>query len=230
MINKEITEVSLTFPKIDISNLEELQKILSKMKQEFEEDENLHALSAPLIDEYYRIITLKFTDGFRTMINPVYTQREGQIISREKFLDETQEYLIPRFKEVTVMFTRTNGEIEEVTLKDAASCLFQQMYDTLDCVKLCDYGLAIDNDFDELSDEKKNEVYASYLESIAKYLKELKSDIYSDDTLRAQQNAIDFSMSVARGDTKLVEFKPNRATRRANKRNRNRTAKMFGDL
>ena len=227
MLLEKIEDISLSFPSFSKETIDELNETLRLMKRELDNNKDLHGISAPMVDKYYRIIALQSDNEARSFINPVFSKRDKLILSREKFLDKGQEYLVPRFNEISFIYTKTNGTTEEAILKGSAACLFQQMYDTLDGVMLEDYGLPIDEDFDELDEEDKNTICNQYLENLKIWNDTLKEEIYNDEYLSGQQRAIDFASSVARGETKLAEPQPNRASRRANKKNAKRMAKAI---
>lgn len=201
---------------LEVKNIDDKTKeTCDKLKEELENNEKLVCLSAPQINVKERIIALKFEDGIKFLINPLTLNTKDLTVSRETCIScGDQEYLIPRFKSVEFMYTKPNGQYDHLEFKDVAAFLYQQMNDMLDGLLLSDYGLPIDNDFDELTKEEQETIVKEYLKSFSEARDYIQSEINLDPKLRERQKTIEFITSVAKGETKLQTHKPNRETRR----------------
>lgn len=205
-----------------------LVPILEQIDKKLKENEELLCLSAPQLGYNIRVFALKFADEIRYFVNPLYVKRKNLIVNVESCstLGE-QKYLIPRFKNIEFIYTKTNGMVEQLIFNDLAAFQFQQMYDFLEGLTLEDYGVPIDDDFFELSKEEQDEIVSNYLKSCESLLQNLQEDINSDPTLREMQHTVDFMTSVAVGETKLSEKKMNREQRRLAQKQARRKAKQF---
>lgn len=206
---------------IEITELKDqadlVSSILSELKSELEADDNLFALSAPQIGKNLRVFALKFTDEIKFILNPLIVKRDKLVISREKNIScGEQEYLIPRFDKVEFIYMQPSGVPEQLEFNGCAAYLFQQMNDLLEGLQLSDYGLPIDDDFDELTEDEKSEIISQYMKSFDSLLGNLREDIENDADLREQQHTIDFLTGVATGEIKIATKQPNRQQRRTN--------------
>ena len=162
---------------------------------------------------------MKFKDEIKFILNPLIVKREKLLVSREKNIScGDQEYLIPRFDKIEFIYMQPTGVPEQLEFNGYAAYLFQQMNDLLEGLQLSDYGLPIDSDFDELTEDEKSEIISKYMESFEELLGNLQKDIDEDPELREQQHTIDFLTGVATGKVKIATKQPNRATRRANQK------------
>lgn len=202
-------------------NAEKLVEILQTLDNDLTNTKDLFALSAQQIGHNIRLFALKFSEGNAFFINPLIKHKENPTISREKCITcGEQEYLIPRYKNIEVIYTRTSGYVEQIALSGGAAYSFQQMFDLLDGIQLSDYGLPIDDDFDKASDDEKREVIEEYLKALHKFNGDLNNEIENDDEMRDIKHTIEFYTGVATGEIELkkpeeqVPHKPNRSERR----------------
>ena len=72
---------------------------------------------------------------------------------------------------------------------------------------LSDIGLEIDADFDNASEDERNEVIDFYLESLDLKRKELDKEIESNEDLKQLQDGIRFMESVYKGETQIEKYK-----------------------
>lgn len=229
MILTELKDLSRS---VEITELkeqaEEISSLLEELKTELESHDDLFALSAPQIGKNVRLFALKFADEIKFILNPLIVKREKLLVSREKNIScGDQEYLIPRFDKIEFIYMQPNGMPEQLEFNGYAAYLFQQMNDLLEGLQLSDYGLPIDADFDELTDDEKSEIISQYMNSFDGLLDNLRKDIDEDDELREQQHTIDFLTSVATGQTQIAQRKPNREQRRANAKLAKKLAKQL---
>lgn len=196
-------------------NRQELDQVVLDLKDTILQH-NLACLAAPQIGYNRRVFCLNFSGDIRAFINPMIVKVEGLRLSRERCESLEGEYIIPRHQEVIMTFQTPVGKMETNKFTDEAAALVEQCQDLLDGVLLCDYGLKIDEAFDQASEEEREEVLTAYLQALENTLTNLNHEIEQDETLRKTRDAIDFMESVAKGETHLEEkpVKLNRATRR----------------
>ena len=212
-------EIELQGRAVEIFDLKEeaekVSSILTELKDELENNKDLLALAAPQLGHNVRIMALKFEDKIEFILNPLIVHRSDLKINREKNIQcGDTEYLIPRFEKVEVIYMLSSGFPKQIEFTGLAAQLFQQMNDILEGLQLSDYGLPIDADFDELSEEDKESIVKTYLDSLQDLQVKLEEDVNNDDRLREQQNTINFLTSIALGKTKTATKQPNRETRR----------------
>jgi len=182
----------------------EMREIISEIKNTIRKKE-LFALSAPAIGYDRRIFCMNFSDlEIKTFINPVIMSSEGLTISRETCTSiPGKTFLLPRNKEITVMYQDPMGRAQSRKLTGAAACVFQHEIQHLDGMIISDIGLEIDERFDEASKEEQDELIKAYLESLDLVAKELSEDIQNDPELKQLSDGIDFLTGVQTGEVEL---------------------------
>lgn len=200
------------------SNRDTVNQIVGELKDTIFENHLTH-LAAPQIGYDKRIFCLNFSGDIRTFINPMIIKIGDTILSREHCSSLPNDYIIPRHKDIVVAYQTPTGKSESNRFEEPVSCLFEQCQDLLDGVLLCDYGLEITEEFDNATDEEREEVIEYYLHSLNELYERLNEEIESDEMLKKTKDAIDFMDSVVRGETKLTPekekpMKLNRETRR----------------
>jgi len=182
----------------------EMREIISEIKNTIRKKE-LFALSAPAIGYGRRIFCMNFSDlEIKTFINPVIMSSEGLTISRETCTSiPGKTFLLPRNKEITVMYQDPMGRAQSRKLTGAAACVFQHEIQHLDGMIISDIGLEIDERFDEASKEEQDELIKAYLESLDLVAKELSEDIQNDPELKQLSDGIDFLTGVQTGEVEL---------------------------
>jgi len=202
--NNEI-QLSERSMEIDTKNQAiEMREIISAVKNTIRKN-NLSYLSAPSIGYQRRIFAINFNDlEIKTFINPIIATAKGLHLSKEiSNAIPNKTYIRPRNTEITVMYQRPTGQPESRKLVGLAADVFQQCMDDIDGILLSDIGLEIDEDWDTLSDEDKQEIINAYLDSLDLKEKELRKEIESDKDLKQISDAIDFMSSVYKGETKI---------------------------
>ena len=101
------------------------------------------------------------------------------------------------------MYQRANGAIESRQLIGLAAMVFQHEMQHLDGILLSDLGLELDEHWDELTEEEKNEIISMYLDSLDMTQKALDKEIVETPELKETSDAIKFMTSVLTGETKL---------------------------
>ena len=167
-------------------------------------DKNLVALTAPQIGVKKRIGCINFNGDIRTFCNPVLTDVKGLQLNREKcpsIPDKT--YLRFRHSEVTFWYQDPLGKANSIKLNGLAAMAMQYVVDMLDGLLISDVGLELDENWDKLTEEEKNQVVSMYIESLDLKEKQVKKEVEEDPDTKKISDAIDFMKSVQSGETVL---------------------------
>ena len=202
--NNEI-ELSERAVEIDLrTQNKEAREIISEIKKTMRE-KGLTSLSAPAIGYSRRIFCIDFKDKeIKTFINPIIVNAKGIQLSREKCTSiPGKEYIRPRNSEIDVMFQNPLSKPISRKLIGLAAIVFQHEMDHIDGLLLSDVGLEIDEDFDNASEEERQEVVEAYLDSLDLMHKEINKEIEEDKELKQIDDARKFMTSVYKGETKL---------------------------
>ena len=202
--NNEI-ELSERAVEIDLrTQNKEAREIISEIKKTMRE-KGLTSLSAPAIGYSRRIFCIDFKDKeIKTFINPIIVNAKGIQLSREKCTSiPGKEYIRPRNSEIDVMFQNPLSKPISRKLIGLAAIVFQHEMDHIDGLLLSDVGLEIDEDFDNASEEERQEVVEAYLDSLDLRQKEINKEIQEDKELKQIDDARKFMTSVYKGETKL---------------------------
>lgn len=202
--NNEI-ELSERAVEIDLrTQNKEAREIISEIKKTMRE-KGLISLSAPAIGYSRRIFCIDFKDKeIKTFINPIIVNAKGIQLSREKCTSiPGKEYIRPRNSEIDVMFQNPLAKPISRKLIGLAAIVFQHEMDHIDGLLLSDVGLEIDEDFDNASEEERQEVVEAYLDSLDLMHKEINKEIEEDKELKQIDDARKFMTSVYKGETKL---------------------------
>ena len=84
-----------------------------------------------------------------------------------------------------------------------AAIVFQHEMDHIDGLLLSDVGLEIDEDFDNATEEERQEVIEAYLDTLDLRQKEINQEIQEDKELKQIDDARKFMTSVYKGETKI---------------------------
>lgn len=205
-------EISKRADEIDIKTENALMReIVSALKATLKES-GLTALSAPAIGYNKRIFVVDFKDSeIKTFINPIISSATGLQLSREVCSSiPGKTFIRPRNNDITIMYQRPLGQIETRRVVGLSAVVIQHELDHLDGLLLSDIGLEIDEEFDNATEEEREEVIKAYLDSLDVKTKEINKEVNADPELKQMSDAIDFMTSVYKGETKLEgqeEFK-----------------------
>lgn len=203
-IENHENEISTRAIEIDVRTEGNLQREITSALKKTIEKNNLTALSAPAIGYNKRIFCIKFKEEIKTFINPLISNSKGIQLSREKCTSiPGREFIVPRNNDITVIYQRPMGQVESRQLVGLSAFIFQHEMQHLDGLLLSDFALEIDEDWDNASEEEREEVINAYLESLDLKEKELSKEISEDKELKQVSDAIDFMTSVYKGETKL---------------------------
>jgi len=180
---------------------------------------NLNYLTANQLGLNERIIMVKYEDNtIHTFINPLITDFSKEMfMSREKDLFDGKEYLIPRKKIIEVTFANKNGMLKKIIYKEGAAALLQNLIELLEGVFVSDYGLEVIPEFDEASDEEREEVIKAYIESLNIQQKDLQEETKNNPFMNYIDESIkELSQQFKEEDEQIKEkeIKTNRKQRR----------------
>lgn len=182
----------------------ELREIVKALKDTMRE-KGLKSLSAPAIGYQRRIFCIDYSDlEIKTYINPVIANAKGIELSCETCTSiPGVRYTRPRNNDITVIYQSPTGKIEQRQLIGLAAIVFQHELDHLDGILLKDIGVEIPDDYDNWSDEQKEEFAKDYLDSLDLLTKEVQKEIENDPELKQIQDAADFMAGVYKGEIQL---------------------------
>lgn len=203
-IDKNELELSQRAIEIDIKTENKLMReIISALKHTIELN-NIVSLSAPAIGYDKRIFCIKFDTEIKTFINPIIIQSKGIQLSREICTSiPGRTFIRPRNNDITVIYQKPSGPSESRQLVGLSAIVFQHELDHLEGLLLSDIGLEIDDDFENASEEEREEVINYYLDSLDLKRKELEDEIQSNEELKQLSDGIKFMESVYKGETQI---------------------------
>lgn len=209
----------------DVLNIEELNKVGRAQEIDHEKDgkllreitssvkrtmrkKNLISLTAPGIGYNKRIFCIDFSDQeIKSFVNPVITNAEGLQLVREQCSSiPDKEYLIPRNNTIDIIYETPTGVIKTNRFKDVLAFVVQHEIDHLNGVNLEDIGLEVDEDFDNASEEDKQEIIEMYLDSLDMRQQFLDKIIKEDEELNIVSERLRFVEALAKGDIALEEI------------------------
>ena len=190
------------------TELKEAREIIKNIKRTLRKNDSIVALSAPALGYNKRIFCVDYSDNeIKTYINPVIMNATGIQLSREVCSSlPGKEYIRPRNSEIDVIFQRPTGEINTQRFKGVAACTIQHEIDHLNGITLSDIGLEIDSDFDDASDDEKQQIIDMYLDSLDIKRSSIHDEIKEDPELNRISENLRFTEALARGDIKLEKI------------------------
>lgn len=178
-----------------------LREITANIKKTMRKN-RLTSLSAPGIGYNKRVFCIDFSDQeIKTFINPVITNAEGLQLAKEICSSiPGKEYIRPRNTTVDIIYETPTGKIKTNRFSDVAAFVIQHEIDHLECVTLEDIGLEIESDFEEATQDERNEIINMYLDSLDLRQKDLDTEIESDDELKVVSERLKFTEALAKGE------------------------------
>ena len=178
-----------------------LREITANIKKTMRKN-GLTSLSAPGIGYNKRVFCIDFSDQeIKTFINPVITNAEGLQLAKEICSSiPGKEYIRPRNTMVDIIYETPTGKIKTNRFSDVAAFVIQHEIDHLECVTLEDIGLEIESDFEEATQDERNEIINMYLDSLDLRQKDLDTEIESDDELKVVSERLKFTEALAKGE------------------------------
>lgn len=182
-------------------------------------DDRLY-LTANQIGYEERAVGIKSESEIDVFMNPAITKRDKLIINREKDLLTGQEYFIPRYNEIEVNFQDCLGRLRALKMTDIAAITMCQAMDAINGLLVTDYGLPVLPEFDEASDEEKEELLEWYMKSILDASKDLDQELSdNEETSKIWKNA-KFIKGVQNGTIELIKDEQPLSNRKKKKINK----------
>lgn len=187
---------------------ETVRALIAKLKKY----DNLYALSAPQIGVKERVIVFKYKDSkkkdvYKEYINPRILRYEDYHLVREMDISvEGKEFISPRPQKIFIEYQNQDAVPETNVLKGNNAEIFDRMMQYLDGITLEDYGLEVIPEFDEATDEERQEVIDMYLKSFKTREEALKKEIEKDKDAKELSDAIGFMTAVEEGKVELVDL------------------------
>lgn len=181
-----------------------LRKIVADIKKTMRNDDSIVALSAPQIGYDRRIFCIRFDEEIKTFVNPIISNAKGLELSKETCRSiPGKTFIRPRNNDLNVYYMMPDGKPQSRQMVGLAAIIFQHHIDHLDGLLLEDVGLEIDDDWDELTDEEKQEIISEYLDALDLRAKEINTELKNDQEAKDIKEASEFLTSVATGKTQL---------------------------
>lgn len=184
-----------------IKQSKEMREVISNLKKTIKA-KNLTALSAPAIGSDMRIFCVDFHDSeIKTFINPLLVDVKGLSLSKESCTSiPGKTFIRPRNNDITIMYQRPLGQVETRNVKGMAAYVIQHEMDHLDGLLLSDIGMEIDEDYDKLSDEEKQEIIGMYLDSLDLKKQQIDECVENDEEAKKLSDGIKFMEAKIRGE------------------------------
>ena len=185
-----------------------IQQTVLQLKNTIKSHPGMLGLSANQIGLYERVLVLNFNGSLRSFVNPIITKVDGFEMSRETCHSiPGKTFIRMRNSRVWVTYQTPLGKIESVELNGAAARVMQHHIDHLDGLLLSDVSLEIDEDFDNATEQEREEVIKMYLESLDLTAEDVLKEVEKDEDGKKIADAVRFMESVKKGET-IVESVP----------------------
>lgn len=217
MIKEIVTDLEKLSSRCDEVNVREnnneVRQLVLDLKDTIRANDKCVGLAANQIGAHMRAFCINFNGDIRTFINPVITEAKGITLNREGCMSlPGKEFIRPRNSQISVIYQTPLGKTESVKLNGLAACVFQHELDHLDGVTLADLGMEIDENFDKASEEERDELIKSYLDSLDLKQKEVQKDIDKDPELKQIKDASLFMDKVISGEITVEQEKTDKET------------------
>ena len=181
-----------------------LREIVGEIKRTMRKTD-LISLSAPGIGYDRRIFCIDFSDKeIKSFINPVISNAEGLQLVREQCSSiPGKEYLVPRNTIIDLYYETPTGIIKSQRFKDVVAFVVQHEMNHLEGVTLEDIGLEVDEDFDNATEEERQEVIEMYLDSLDLRQRYLDEAIKDNEELKVVADRLRFAEALAKGEIAL---------------------------
>lgn len=183
-----------------------VRETVVELKETLRKYEKGLGLAAPQIGKNVRIFVINFNGELRAFINPIITQTKSISFSREGCLSiPNKEYILPRFGEIEVMYQTPLGKTMTQKFIGLAAFVYQHELDHLDGVLMSDIGLEMTPEFDNATEEERDEVLRMYLESLDLKTKSVTKNVEEDPELKKINDSIEFMTKVQKGEIQIEQ-------------------------
>lgn len=203
MIREIITDVEKLSVRSDECDVRKksnvIRQIIIDLKDTMKE-KGLLNLAGIQIEAPTRVLVMNIQDNYKALCQPYISDVSGFTLSREtdpSIPDKT--FIVPRYNKVTVHYLNPLGKPESKTLLGLAAYLLQQSVDHLEGILISDFGLEIDDDFDQAIEEEKEAIIKCYLDSIDVRTKDLEKAVEEDPEAKKVNDAIAFMRAKQEG-------------------------------
>lgn len=164
-----------------------------------------------------RAFTVKNGDNFKTFFNPVIHQKDNFKLIIEVDPSDGNRYLRLRPTNVILDFLTEEGKQQALKFDESGSVIIAQAMECLEGVHDKDLGLLIDEQYDNATDEEREEVNKYYIEQLLKLNKKLDEDLMSDEEVKDFWEGYKFNLAKATGQ---VEIESEDSSTKLNRRQR----------
>jgi peptide deformylase len=180
----------------------EVSSTIKNLKDTILASKSLVDLAAPQIGKFDRIFCIRFANGdIRAFINPMISKTDGLHMVREISPSlPDRAFIVPRHNRIIAMYQTPTGKPEESVFEGVVAEIFQHMVQILDGVLISDIGLEVFEDFDNASEEEKNEVLTAYFNELKSREEKMNKEIEENEDLKKTRDAIRFLKGVATGE------------------------------
>lgn len=215
-----ITDLNLLNERIDETNIaankKDLKKVIKEIKDVLLAHKDIVGLTASQLGYKYRLFCINFNGDIRTFINPILTKVEGLHLTREKNPSiPDKEFIVPRYDSIIAAYQTPLGKAESNKFMGAASEVFESLLNILDGVTVADFGLEIDEDFDNATPSEQEEVLNLYIDTLKNLDANMQEEIESDKDLKQISDAIKFMNAVSKGEVTLEKAENSKAKNKA---------------
>lgn len=195
----------------NVSQSQEVMKEVSETLLEyFHKHEDVKALTSNQFGYNCRVIGIRFEDGIKFFVNPMFMKQKGlHVVVESNISLPDRKFLVARNTEVEVAFQDLFGFASSIAFENAdpVGDLFQQLIQMLDGVQLDDIGLEVFDDFFEAPEDEQEEVIQLYLDSLKTSAEAINKEIQEDHELAEIQEGIDFLTAAAKGEVQIKQPK-----------------------
>ena len=199
------------FMNLDTKQLEtaDITSTIDTLKQYFNENSQIIALSGPQIGIKKRIICIRFDNELRFFINPIITKKAKYTIVPETCASlPNKEILIARPEDITIVYYNEQLKYEENKLLGYAARIFDQQCQLLDGILPSDLGLVsditVDGKLSDLSENDFNQAVELYKQYIKVKALKATEEATATTELATQYRTLDFSEKVINGQASIV--------------------------
>lgn len=182
-----------------------------------------------------RAAAVRFEDDIKEFFNPVFQLKDEVKLSRERDYYDNKEYLILRYNEITLWYQdmtcnpdKDVPQEKAVKLSKDAAVVMHQVIACLDGIHPHDIGLEIIPEFDEATDEERQEIIDAYLDDLKKLYTDLDEELKKEDEVNRYWDSYKFEMAKKRGDVKVEKVEENPPLNRRQRRLLNKITKKLG--
>jgi len=199
---------------------DEAKQLITDLKETLLAQPDMQFLCANQIGMEESMFAVKCKDGdVVVFINPLCMPTKAAYniaASYEVSLLDGKTYIMPREPEVQLYFMTEEGNATSKIFNDQDAFFMAKMTNALDGMDCSEVGLEVTPEFEQASQEERNQIVSEYVYSIQDLLEKLDADLSSDETYSRLWKQAKFDMAAANGEIEFekLDEKPNRANRR----------------